>query len=94
MIWHCPAKEDVIAIFKEANMPLCEDDVSALEEVVADLEKDGLSRRFVIMDAQCRICNYKELAIVPEVVDLDNLQCFNCESMAVQEREVPEWEQE
>ncbi len=92
MIWECSTKDDVISLWEEAGKPLDADILVDLEEVDADLMAEGLNRNFVILDAQCRICNYKSLIICPAICDLDNLECENCENKTMQERNIPEWE--
>lgn len=94
MIWNCPTKDDVISLYEKAGMPLDAGLLDDLETVDNDLIRDSLSQSFVVIDSQCRICNYKQVSILPEIADCDNFECANCGNMAMQEREIPEWEQE
>ena len=93
MKFYCGTKEDVIRLYKKAEILLDEDVITDLEDVESQLQKDGLNSAFVIVDSQCRICNYRLVLIVPEICNLDNLECANCKNMTVQEREIPEWEE-
>ncbi len=92
MIWYCSTKNDVIALYKEAKQPLDEDMVENLTIVEKQLVREEV-KGFVVIDSQCRICNYKQVSIVPEICDCDNLECANCGQSTVQEREIPEWEE-
>ena len=92
MIWHCPTKNDVIALYEEAEQPLDEDMVESLAFVDKQLAHEK-SKAFVVIDGQCRICNFKQVCIAPEICDYDNLECGNCGQSTVQEREIPEWEE-
>ncbi len=92
MIFYCGTKDDVIRLYKKAEFPLDDNVVTDLGAVELQLQEAGLSEAFVIVDSQCRICNYRLVLIVPEICNLDNLECANCKNMTVQEREIPEWE--
>ncbi len=91
MIWHCLTKNDVIALYEEAEQPLDEEMLECLTVVEKQLVSEEV-KSFVVIDSQCRICNYKQVCIAPEICDYDNLECGNCGQSTVQEREIPEWE--
>ena len=91
---HLRNKAAVIGIYEESGRPLDKDLLDELESVDAELTTLGKSHEFVIMEVECRICTYRQTAIVPAIVDLDNLECFNCENMTSQEYEPKEWEKD
>lgn len=91
-MWRCPQKSDVIDLYKRSNMPLDEDFVRNLNAIDDELKAQGINCGWVVIDAKCRICNYKQICLTPDVADLDNLECGNCACMSMQEREALEWE--
>jgi len=80
-------KNVLIEAFKEADKQLDEELIIGLDEVEQQLKELGLEESFVVMDIKCRICGHEQSIIVPEVADLDNLECINCEYMACQEKD-------
>ena len=89
---YCGVKKDIVSAFVEAGKPLDEDTIADFEEVEEQLRGLKIDLNFVVLAGQCRICNYRETIIVPAIVDLDNMECRNCENMTMQEREDLEWE--
>lgn len=87
-------KNILIEAFKNAGKPLSEDILFDLDEVEQQLKELGLDEHFVVMDTKCRVCGHEESCIVPEIANLDNLECVNCECMTCQEKEENEWWQE
>ena len=83
--------QDVVDIYVAAGHPLDEESLESLEYVRQQLIDEGLPSKFAIIDIRCRICNYEQVAIVPEIVDLDNIQCGNCENMAAMEKDDEEY---
>jgi len=53
--------------------------------------------KWAVVDAKCRICNHKQISVVPVIGEnydvLDDLECANCGNMTCQEDEPNEWEQ-
>lgn len=45
--------------------------------------------KWAVVNGKCRICNHKQVVVAPvyDTCDLDNLECSNCENMAVEEIE-------
>ncbi len=84
-------KENIVAIFTEAGRSLDAETKADLVEVETELRDNELSLDFIIMLGKCRICNHECTIITPAIVDLDNLECGNCEHMTMQEKEEPEW---
>ena len=84
-------KDAVIEAYKEAERPLTQKLIDSLDEVDSELVAEGLSREIAIIELQCRICSYKQTALVPAIADLDNLECGNCGNMTAQEAEPKEW---
>ena len=87
-------KNEMIEAHKEIGKPLPDDIVTGLEELSKELHELKLSKEIVLINLFCRICGYKETSIVPAVVDLDNLECFNCGNMTCQEADDKEWWEE
>lgn len=86
--------KDMISCWDEAGRPLCKDTVTGIEQVQADMDKNGLGSEWLVFVGQCRICNAIQNVICPATNDLDNQECHNCGDMTMQDREIPEWEQE
>lgn len=82
--------KDVIDIYEEAGRPLNEEMKKDLAEIDAELKEHGIKCGYVIIELKCRICNYEQTGITPEIADLDNLECDNCGNMAAMEKELNE----
>jgi hypothetical protein len=88
----CSDKNNVIELFKKANNPLNKEMVNSLEEANRKLAGLGLNLQWVVLELKCRVCNDETLCIVPQIADLDNLECDNCGNMTCQEKEPMELE--
>lgn len=87
----CLTRKDLVDAFEEAGKPLDKETKLDLIKVEQDLIQAKVSLAFVLGKCKCRICNYKSTIIVPEVADLDNMECANCGSMTMQEEDEQEW---
>ena len=84
--------ENVISCWKEAGRPLHPDTVIAINDIALDLSYSGLPDDWLVFLGKCRICNFEQTIICPAFNDIDNQECGNCGAMAMQEKEIPEWE--
>jgi len=83
--------DDVIDIFTEAGKPLDRDTIEDLLDGEKELLDLGLPSEIAVIELKCRICNFEQVALVPTVADLGNLECVNCEHMAAMEKETPDY---
>ena len=84
-------KNEVIEAYKDIGRPLGNDLINELVETTQELRNLGLSEELVVMDLRCRICDYKQAAIIPAIADLDNLECGYCGNMTSQEADAKQW---
>jgi len=80
----CKNAKEVQQLYKEADLPLTELLIDDINEVEAELRLLGEPTTFYVMNLKCRICNHTQVAIVPGVCDMDNLECDNCNNMTAQ----------
>ena len=87
----CKNKEDVIALFNEANKPLDEGALQSLEKISQELAEQNLPPEWVVIELECRVCGWKDLGIMPKVNNLENVECLNCDNSTMQESDEPEF---
>ena len=93
-MFNCDDHNIIVDALAEVDADHYSDTILAVKEVAADLKEDGLQDLWVWFIGKCRICNHVENIIAPAINDLDNQECGNCGYMTMQEREIPEWEQD
>ena len=84
----------IITAYREAGRPLDEESLALIAETSEELQDLALGPEWVMLEALCRVCKYREDVIVPLAGDLDNLECSCCGNMSSQEIDQPEWWQE
>lgn len=85
---------DMISCWADAGRPLCQDTIDDIEYSAAESRRLGLGTGWLVFEGKCRICNYVQNIICPVENDIDNQECGNCGHMTMQEKEIPEWEED
>ena len=65
--------------------------ISELEDALISVDE---GTGWLVQISKCRICNYEELDIMPVGTDNNSLECANCGNKTMQEKEIPDWEQD
>ena len=80
----------MLECFKDANKPMCKDNVILINQVNKDIGEDVGQ---TVAAIECTVCTNEELAIFTSALEVEDLKCRGCDRLSLVIKEDKEWEQ-
>ena len=77
-VWHSGSKAETLMFLREGKVLLTPEFSDSMSQV----EKEDKIDEWLVAVLECRICGKRQLAVLPSVAPLENMECQECLNMS------------